>query len=82
MTDALIVTTREAAELAGIAEATIWKWIERGWIKPTNPGHKPLRFNYDDIARVQRDHRPKSWLNRHQALRKRWLAGYRHSDLS
>lgn len=71
----MIVTTDEAAVLAGVSPATIRSWVMRGDLEPMRRGAKPLRFRYDDVARVQREKRPKTWEQRHDAMRSAWLAG-------
>ncbi|MFJ9387720.1 helix-turn-helix domain-containing protein [Nocardioides sp. NPDC101246] len=60
----MIVTTEEAAEIAGVTAATIRQWVVRGDLEPVRRGAKPLRFQYDDVARVQADKRPKAWRQR------------------
>lgn len=71
----MIVTTDEAAELAGVDPAVLRKWVLRGDLEPVRRGAKPLRFRYDDVARVQCEKRPKAWRLRHDAARIAWLAG-------
>lgn len=78
----MIVTTDEAAEISGVSPATIRQWVVRGDLEPVRRGAKPLRFHYDDIARVQREKRPKEWLDRQSAAREEWLIGTRPGDLS
>lgn len=70
----MIVTTDEAATIAGIDPAVIRKWVMRGDLHPLRRGAKPLRFHYDDIARVQADKRTKTWRQRHAAAREAWFA--------
>lgn len=67
-----IVTTDEAAELAGVDPSTIRQWVARGDLQPLRRGVKPLRFDYAQVARVQRDKRPKSWLQRHAQAVATW----------
>lgn len=71
----MTVTTEEAAELAGVDPATIRKWVSRGDLEPVRRGVKPLRFHYEDVARVQRSKRPRSWVRRHAEAARRWAAG-------
>lgn len=71
----MTVTTDEAAEAAGVEPATIRKWVMRGWLEPVRRGAKPLRFHYGDVARVQREHRPKTWQKRHAEAAQAWRAG-------
>lgn len=66
------MTTDEAAEIAGVKPATIRSWVMRGWLEPVRRGAKPLRFRYDDVARVQREHRPETWARRHAEAAERW----------
>lgn len=70
----MTVTTDEAAELAGVDPAVIRKWVMRGDLEPVRRGAKPLRFRYEDVARVQRDKRPKVWREGYQDARAEWLA--------
>jgi predicted site-specific integrase-resolvase len=69
----MTVTTDEAAELAGIDPAVIRKWVLRGDLEPVRRGARPLRFDYDDVARVQREKRSKAWRARHDAARDAWI---------
>ncbi len=71
----MTVTTEEAAELAGVDPATIRKWVSRGDLEPVRRGVKPLRFHYEDVARVQRSKRPRAWVARHAEAARRWAAG-------
>jgi excisionase family DNA binding protein len=43
------LTTEQAAIVTGLTEATIRKWVERGYLTPVNPGHKPNRFREVDV---------------------------------
>ena len=70
----MTVTTDEAADLAGVDPALIRKWVMRGDLEPVRRGTKPLRFHYDDVAKVQRDKRSKAWRKRHEDARAAWLA--------
>lgn len=69
----MTVTTDEAAEIAGIDPAVLRKWVMRGDLEPVRRGTKPLRFDYDDVCRVQREKRPKGWLVRHAEARDAWI---------
>lgn len=71
----MTVTTDEAADIAGVDPAVIRKWVMRGDLEPVRRGAKPLRFHYDDVARVQRDKRPRTWDERHAQAARRWDAG-------
>lgn len=71
----MTLTTEEASEVAGVSPATIRGWVLKGWLEPVRRGAKPLRFHYEDVARVQRDRRPKSWAARHAEARNAWIAG-------
>jgi predicted site-specific integrase-resolvase len=66
------VTTEEAAHLAGVRPVTIRQWVLRGWLQPVRRGAKPLRFAYEDVARAQREHRPRTWQARHAEAVERW----------
>jgi excisionase family DNA binding protein len=68
----VIVTTDEAANIAGVSPSTIRQWVVRGDLEPVRRGAKPLRFHYDDVARVQRDKRPSTWHQRHAEARESW----------
>lgn len=68
------VTTDEAAELAGVSPATIRGWVMQGLLEPVRRGAKPLRFAYDDVARVQRDKRTTTWERRHADAASEWFA--------
>lgn len=71
----MTVTTDEAAELAGVDPTTIRQWVIRGDLEPVRRGVKPLRFSYGDVARVQREKRPKAWRTRHAEAVTVWSAG-------
>lgn len=68
----MIVTTEEAANWAGVSPATIRSWVLRGHLEPVRRGAKPLRFQYADVAEVQRRLRPDSWRARHAERVARW----------
>ena len=68
----MTVTTDEAAEFAGVSSATLRGWVLKGWLEPVRRGAKPLRFHYDDVARVQREHRSGAWERRHSEAVKEW----------
>lgn len=74
----MTVTTDEAADLAGVDPSVIRKWVMRGDLDPVRRGAKPLRFHYDDVARVQREKRPKTWTQRHAKAADQWI----HSELA
>lgn len=63
----MTVTTEEAAQIAGVSVAQVRKWILAGHLEPVRRGARPLRFHYDDVARVQADLRTGAWLTRHRA---------------
>lgn len=71
----MTVTTNEAAAIAGVDPATIRKWVMRGDLEPMRRGAKPLRFRYEDIARVQREKRSEAWHRQHAAALETWVAG-------
>lgn len=68
----MIVTTEEAATWAGVKPATVRGWVLKGWLEPLRRGAKPLRFRYEDVAAVQREHRPETWARRHAEAADRW----------
>ena len=70
----MTVTTDEAAQLAGVTSSTIRQWVVRGDLEPVRRGASPLRFHYEDVARVQADKRPKAWRLRHAQARELWIA--------
>lgn len=70
----MTVTIDEAAEIAGVSVAQIRKWVLAGWLNPVRRGARPLRFDYYDVARCQRDHRTKAWETRHAQAVERWAA--------
>lgn len=78
----MTLTTDEAAEIAGVDSSLIRKWVMRGDLEPVRRGAKPLRFRYEDVARVQRDKRSKAWQQRHDAARDRWLTSAETSDMA
>lgn len=61
----MTLTTEEAADVAGVSPVTIRKWVMLGWLSPVRRGARPLRFDYDEVARCQREHRPATWERRH-----------------
>jgi excisionase family DNA binding protein len=71
----MTVTTEEAAEIAGVSPVTIRSWVLRGDLEPVRRGAKPLRFDYDDVARVQREKRSRAWRERHADAVKAWISG-------
>lgn len=78
----MTVTTDEAATIAGVDPTTIRKWVMRGDLEPVRRGAKPLRFHYDDVARVQASKRPRRWRERHDRLREAWAATTCGADVS
>lgn len=78
----VIVTTDEAAAWAGVSPATIRQWVVRGDLVPLRRGAKPLRFHYDDVARVQRGKRSNGWESRHAAMVERLGSGQSQVGLS
>ena len=77
----MIVTTDEAATLAGISPVTLRKWVMQGDIEPVRRGANPLKFEYDEVARVQRDKRPKVWQRQHVERVTAWLTGNSPHDM-
>lgn len=69
----MTVTTDEAATIAGVTTATVRGWVLKGWLSPVRRGAKPLRFDYDEVARCQREHRPATWRARHAEAASRWF---------
>lgn len=78
----MTITTDEAAEIAGVDPSVIRKWVLRGDLEPVRRGAKPLRFHYEDVARVQASKRSQGWLRRHAEAAKRWSAGEPADDLA
>lgn len=70
----MTVTIEEAAELAGVSVATLRKWVLAGWLAPLRRGARPLRFDYDEVARCQREHRTGAWERRHAERAQEWRA--------
>jgi predicted site-specific integrase-resolvase len=70
----MTVTTDEAATIADVSTATIRGWVLKGWLTPVRRGAKPLRFEYDEVARCQREHRPTTWRARHAEAVERWAS--------
>ncbi len=70
----MTVTTDEAAEIAGVSIAQIRKWVLAGDLEPVRRGARPLRFHYEDVARVQRTRRTKAWQRRHAQAVETWRA--------
>lgn len=77
----MTVTTEEAANIAGVSPVTIRSWVMRGDLEPVRRGAKPLRFWYDDVARVQADKRGPTWRARHAAAREQWVASAATNDV-
>lgn len=78
----MIVTTEEAATLAGVTPNTLRVWVMRGDLEPLRRGARPLRFHYDDVARVQREKRSKAWRMRHAEAVEYWVASAERDDMS
>lgn len=68
----MTVTTDEAALTAGVSTATIRGWVLKGWLNPVRRGAKPLRFDYDEVARCQFEHRSATWCARHAEAVMEW----------
>lgn len=62
----MTLTTEEAATTAGVSPITLRKWVMLGWLEPVRRGARPLRFEYDEVARCQREHRSATWEREHQ----------------
>lgn len=78
----MTVTTDEAADIAGVDPAVIRKWVLRGDLEPVRRGARPLRFQYDDVCRVQVEKRSKGWHRRHEAARAAWLTSGAVDDMA
>lgn len=78
----MTLTTDEAAQVAGVDPAVLRKWVLRGDLEPVRRGARPLRFHYDDVARVQREKRPKAWQARHAEAANRWSAGVLSDEMA
>jgi predicted site-specific integrase-resolvase len=52
-----ILTAEEAGEQVGVSPITIRSWVAKGWLKPVNPGRRPMRFRWLEVSRCQADHR-------------------------
>lgn len=61
----MTLTSAEAAEIAGVSDGVLRKWVLRGDLEPVRRGAKPLRFDYDAVAECQRKKRGKTWEARH-----------------
>lgn len=70
----MTVTIDEAADLAGVSVALLRKWVLAGDLEPVRRGARPLRFHYDEVARVQCDKRTKAWRERHARAVEAWSA--------
>lgn len=57
-----LVSTTEAAEIAGVSLAAISKWRERGLIEPSglDERNRPL-YRLADIVRTERSTRQRNW---------------------
>jgi len=57
-----LVTTTEAASIAGVTVAAISKWKDRGILKPSglNEQGRPL-YTIADVARAERQTRQRNW---------------------
>ena len=64
----MIVTTSEAADHVGVSVHVIRKWVERGILKPINPGMNPARYQLRDVIEAHYTVRPKSWKERLRGL--------------
>lgn len=62
------VTTEEAAAHCCASPATIWKWVERGYLTAVNPGRKPSRFLLADVIEADYRRRSKAWHERLDTL--------------
>lgn len=70
----MTLTTDEAAKTAGVSPVTIRKWVMLGWLEPQLRGARPMRFDYDDVARCQREHRPETWKREQERRAEQWHA--------
>lgn len=51
-----MLTTSEAAEIAGVSAATIRQWVQRGKLNPTGKRGRSLTFDKTTIPRVSTGH--------------------------
>lgn len=77
----MTLTTNEAAAVAGVTPQAIRMWVLSGDLEPVRRGAKPLRFHYEDVARVQWEKRPATWQKRHAEAVSEWLACVAGADL-
>lgn len=61
----MILTTDEAALVAGVSPEVVRKWVQRGQLEPVRPGARPLRFREADVHQVRwQTRRDKEFLRR------------------
>ena len=72
MTDALIVTTPEAAAMANVKPGTIRLWVLRGRLEPLKRGARPLRFRASDVHQCIALSRSDAHRERLEALAQAW----------
>lgn len=56
----IIVTTEEAADLAGVSPVTIRQWVRKGWLTPMpvlDPTRRHHLFARTDVVRCEFEHR-------------------------
>lgn len=63
-----VITTHQAADLAGVSPVTIRRWVMKGWLSPLVPNTKPLLFHPRDVQRAQQRANPAY----HRALDTLW----------
>ena len=73
-----MITTAEAAQVAGVSEATIWKWHQRGYLTPCRKGDT-YRWHEDDVWRCARDRMPST---RHAVLDALWSDVLAHGHIN
>lgn len=47
------MNTAETARALGIEEATVRRWVMKGWLRPVEPRTKPLTFHPDEVERAR-----------------------------
>jgi excisionase family DNA binding protein len=52
-----LISTNQAADLAGVRPGTIRQWVRRGHLRPVNPGHRVALFHRDEVERCDQERR-------------------------
>lgn len=50
------MTTAEAADVLGVAQVTVRRWVMKGWLEPVARNTRPLRFTWAAVQRANRIH--------------------------